>query len=56
MADYEKGFHTFLAEKYPDVINDIEKTKDLSDSIMQRLDRAANDYKNVFFVQESPKK
>jgi F-type H+-transporting ATPase subunit alpha len=42
---FEKGFHKFLAEKYPDVVNDIEKTKDLSDSLMQRLDQAGTEFK-----------
>ncbi len=45
---FEKGFHKYLAEKYPDVTNEIEKTKDLSDSLKQRLDKAGNEYKNDF--------
>ncbi len=42
---FEKGFHKFLKEKYPDVVNDIEKVKDLTDSITERLDRAITEFK-----------
>ena len=45
---FEKGFHQFLTQKYPDVVNDIEKQKELTDSIVQRLDRAGNEFKMVF--------
>jgi len=45
---FEKGFHKFLAEKYPDVINDIEKTKDLNDSLKTRLDKAGAEFKGTF--------
>lgn len=48
IADFEKGFHKFIAEKYPDVVNDIEKTKELSDSIAQRLTRAGGEFKGEF--------
>jgi len=48
VAAFEKGFHKFLAEKYPDVINDIEKTKDLNDSLKQRLDKAGAEFKGAF--------
>lgn len=48
VQDFEKGFHKFLAEKYPDVINDLEKTKELSDSIAQRIERAAGEFKKQF--------
>ncbi len=45
---FEKGFHKFLSDKYPDVTNDIEKTKDLSDSLKQRLDKAGAEFKGTF--------
>jgi F-type H+/Na+-transporting ATPase subunit alpha len=45
---FEKGFHKFLAEKYPDVVNQIEKTKELSDASMQGLDKAGAEYKAQF--------
>ncbi len=48
IQSYEKGFYKFLIEKYPDVVNDIEKEKDLTDSIAQRLDRAGMEFKNQF--------
>ena len=48
IAAFEKGFHLFLPEKYPDVVNEIEKTKALDESLMQRLDRAGNEFKQGF--------
>ncbi len=45
---FEKGFHPFLAEKYPDVVNDLEKQKELTDSVAQKLDRAGNEFKGLF--------
>jgi F-type H+-transporting ATPase subunit alpha len=48
VQEFEKGFHPFVAQKYPDVVNDLEKQKELTDSIAQRLDRAGNEYKNEF--------
>jgi F-type H+-transporting ATPase subunit alpha len=48
VQEYEKGFHRFLAEKYPDVVNDIEKTKDLTESIATRLDKAGREFKKDF--------
>jgi F-type H+-transporting ATPase subunit alpha len=48
VLEFEKGFLKFLAEKYPDVLHDIDKGKDLTDSIAQRLDRAAKEFKGSF--------
>ncbi|OIO38600.1 MAG: F0F1 ATP synthase subunit alpha [Candidatus Omnitrophica bacterium CG1_02_46_14] len=48
IEEFEKGFHKFLEEKYPDVVNDIEKLKELTDSIAQRLDRAGAEFKAQF--------
>ena len=48
IQDFENGFLKHLAEKYPDVVNDLEKTKELSDSIAQRIDRAASEFKAQF--------
>ncbi len=45
---FEQGFHKFVAEKYPDVVNDLEKQKELTDSVAQRLDRAAGEFKAAF--------
>ena len=50
VQEFEKGFHQFLAEKYPDVVNDLEKLKDLNDSLVQRLDRAGSEFKNNFLA------
>ena len=48
IPEFEKGFHKFLAEKYPDVIHELEKQKDLTDSLMQRLDHAGAEFKAEF--------
>jgi F-type H+-transporting ATPase subunit alpha len=48
VGTFEKEFHAFLASRYPDVVNDLEKQKELTDSIAQRLDRAGSEFKNVF--------
>ena len=50
VPDFEKGFHKFIAEKYPDVVNDLEKTKELTPSLTQRLDKAAADFKAQFLA------
>ncbi len=48
VPEFEKGFHKFLAEKYPDVINEIEKTKELADGVMLKLDSAGHEFKEKF--------
>jgi F-type H+-transporting ATPase subunit alpha len=48
IQEFEKGFHKFVAEKYPDVVNDLEKGKELTDSIAQRLDKASAEFKTSF--------
>ncbi len=48
IQQFEKGLHAFIAEKYPDVINDIEKGKELTDSVAQRLDKASAEFKASF--------
>ncbi len=48
IADFEKGWHSFLPSKYPDVVNEIEKTKELSDATAQKLDRAGSEFKAEF--------
>ena len=50
IAAFETGFHRFIAEKYPDVVNDLDKTRDLTDTIAQRLDRAAGEFKRDCFA------
>ncbi len=48
IQDFEKGFLLTLAKKYPDVVSEIEKTKELSDATAQKLDRAGAEYKAEF--------
>ena len=48
MQAFEKGFHKFLASKYPDVVNDIEKTKELSPETAKKLERAGAEFKAEF--------
>jgi len=45
---FKTFFHTFLDERYPDVIHEIEKTKDLPEAIAKRLDEAATVCKEQF--------
>ncbi|OIO38837.1 MAG: F0F1 ATP synthase subunit alpha [Candidatus Omnitrophica bacterium CG07_land_8_20_14_0_80_50_8] len=45
---FENGFHKFLSEKYPDLVNDVEKLKELTDSIAQRLDKSGSEFKTEF--------
>ena len=47
---FEEAFHRFLDEHYPDVIHEIEKTKDLSETISKRLDEAAVKCKEQFLA------
>ncbi|MBI3321700.1 MAG: F0F1 ATP synthase subunit alpha, partial [Candidatus Omnitrophica bacterium] len=47
---FEAAFHAFLDERYPDVIHEITKTKDLSDVVAQRLDAAAKACKERFLA------
>jgi F-type H+-transporting ATPase subunit alpha len=48
IRDFEKEFQRFLSEKYPDVINDLEKEKDLTDAMAKRLDQAVTQFKKTF--------
>ncbi len=48
---FEKGFHKHVAEKYPDVVNEIEKTKDLAEPVQQKLVRAVTEFKAQFLAK-----
>ncbi len=45
---FEQAFHALLEERYPDVLHEIEQTKDLPDPIAKRLDDAAKQCKQHF--------
>lgn len=45
IQEFEKFFHKFMAEKYPDLISEIEKTKDLTNAAMERLNQAGKECK-----------
>ena len=47
---FEDAFHKFLDEKFPDIIHEIEKSKELSDVIAKRLDDAAGQCKQRFLA------
>jgi len=53
---FEEAFHTFLDERYPDVIHEIERTKELSDAFAQRLDDAAKACKPQFLTAAGAEK
>lgn len=48
---FEETFHTFLDEQYPDVIHEIERTKDLTDAATKKLDEAAMKCKQQFLAK-----
>jgi len=45
---FEALFHAFLDEHYPDVIHEIDKTKDLPEAIAKRLNEAVSKCKQEF--------
>jgi len=47
---FEEAFHKFIEEKYPDILHEIERTKELSETIAKRLDDAAAQCKQQFLV------
>ncbi|MBI3996722.1 MAG: F0F1 ATP synthase subunit alpha, partial [Candidatus Omnitrophica bacterium] len=47
---FEEAFHTFLEERYPDILHEIERTKELSEAIANRLDDAAAQCKPQFLA------
>ena len=50
---FEETFHTFLDERYPDILHEIERTKELSETIAARLDDAAAKCKQAFSTQHT---
>ena len=48
MKPFEEVFHKFLEERYPDVLHEIERTKELPETIANRLDAAAKECKAQF--------
>ncbi len=47
---FEDAFHAFMDERYPDVIHEIDKTKELPDAIAIKLDQAAKEAKQQFLA------
>ena len=47
---FERAFHQFLEERYPDVLHEIAKASDLPDAIMKQLDEAAAQAKRQFLA------
>ncbi len=48
VRSFEEGFHTFMADQYPDVMEKIRSTKDLSADTEAELVGAINKYRNQF--------
>ena len=48
MKPFEAVFHAFIDQRYPDVIHEIDKSKELPDSIAMKLDQAAKEAKQQF--------
>ena len=47
---FERAYHAFLDERYADALHDIERAKDLSDAVKQKLDAAAKEFKARFLA------
>jgi F-type H+-transporting ATPase subunit alpha len=47
---FEEAFHKFIEEKYPDILHEVERTKELSETIAKRLDDAAGQCKQQQFM------
>ena len=48
---FEDAFHQFLDQQYPDVLHEIERTKDLSDAVAKKLNEAAGKCKQQFLAE-----
>jgi F-type H+-transporting ATPase subunit alpha len=48
---FEEAFHEFLDRQYPDVIHEIDRTKDLSEAVAKQLDEAALKCKQQFLTK-----
>jgi len=51
VKEFETAFHAFIEQKYPDVLHEIDKTKELADTIAARLDAAAAECKAQFLTK-----
>ncbi|NUL82563.1 MAG: F0F1 ATP synthase subunit alpha [Armatimonadetes bacterium] len=47
-ADFEKGFHPFIAEKYPELTETIRREKELTSDLEATLRKAIEEYKAEF--------
>ncbi|MBI3997377.1 MAG: F0F1 ATP synthase subunit alpha [Candidatus Omnitrophica bacterium] len=47
---FETRFHAFIDERYADIILEIEKTKELSDAVIQKLAAAVTEFKAQFLT------
>jgi len=47
---FEEAFHAFLEAKYPDVLHEIDRAKELSETVAQRLDAAAKECTQQFLA------
>src|SRR3989338_3654436 len=48
IQEFEKAFHAHLAEKYPDIVSEIENKKALSEGLTIKLDDAGHLFKKGF--------
>ena len=52
---FEQRFHAFIDERYPDVIHQIEKTKELPETVVKSLEAAVKEFKAQFLApSETP--
>lgn len=45
IRDFERGLYPFIAERYPEVRQALDKSKEITDEIEQQLHKALDDYK-----------
>jgi F-type H+-transporting ATPase subunit alpha len=56
VAQWEKGFLTFMRDQKPEIRNRIAETKDLDDASMQAINQAIKEYKAQYAARKSEKR
>lgn len=48
ISEFEKGLLLYVDNNYPDIIEDIKKTKDLTDTNIEQINKAITEFKKTF--------
>jgi F-type H+-transporting ATPase subunit alpha len=51
VRDFESGFLKFVDERYPEIVREIETTKDFSEATEQKMHEAVRRFKKMFLEQ-----